>query len=386
VRHVYFDHNATSPVAPEVLPAFTAAVAEVYGNASSIHYFGQSAKQRLEAARRQVAARIGCAPQEIVFTSGGTESDNLAIFGTARRKSGCHVVTSAVEHPAVLNACARLEREGMEVTYVQVGADGIVDPDHVRAAIRPSTALVTIMHANNETGTLQPIAEIGQIAREAGILFHTDAVQTAGRIPLRVADLSVDLLSLGGHKFGAPKGIGALYVRKGVAIDPLFYGGHHERDRRAGTENVPGAVALGAAAALESDWNAIAPLRDRLEAGILERVPQCGINGSMAHRLPNTTNIRFDGIEGEAMVIALDLRGYGVSSGSACSSGAVEPSHVLLALGLSREQARSSVRFSLGPQNTVEEVDGLIEAVVESVVHLRRISPSFVDSRVVAHA
>lgn len=373
-------------MAPEVLPAFAAAVADVYGNASSIHYFGQSAKQRLEAARRQVAALIGCAAPEIVFTSGGTESDNLAIFGIAHRKPGCHIVTTAIEHPAVLNACARLEREGVAVTYLPVGSDGVVSPHDIRAAIRPTTALISVMHANNETGTLQPLAEIGAIAREAGVLFHTDAVQTAARIPLRVSDLSVDLLSIGGHKFGAPKGIGALYVKKGVVIDPILYGGHHERDRRAGTENVPAAVALGIAASLESAWSAIAPLRDRLEREILQRVPQCRINGSQVHRLPNTTNIRFDGIEGEAMVIALDLRGYGVSSGSACSSGAVEPSHVLLALGLNKEEARSSVRFSLGPGNTVDEVNGLIEAVVESVTHLRRISPAFSHDSVVAHA
>jgi cysteine desulfurase len=284
------------------------------------------------------------------------------------------VVTSAIEHPAVLNACARLEREGAAVTYLPVGRDGIISSDDVRAAIRPSTALITIMHANNETGTVQPVAEIGSIARDAGVVFHSDAVQTVGRLPLRVADLGVDLLSVSGHKFGAPKGTGALYVKKGVAIEPLLYGGHHERDRRAGTENVPGAVALGAAASLGTDWSDVAPLRDRLERGILERIPQCWVNGSRVHRLPNTTNICFEGIEGEPMVIALDLGGYGVSSGSACSSGAVEPSHVLLALGLCREDARSSVRFSLGPGNTVDEVDGLIEAVQESVAHLRRIA------------
>ncbi len=374
MQHVYFDHNATSPVAPEVLSSFTAAVAEVYGNASSIHYFGQSAKQRLEGARRQVAARLGCAAQEVVFTSGGTESDNLAIFGMARRHAGCHLITSAIEHPAILNACARLEREGVAVTYLPVGRDGMVSPGDVRAAIRPSTALITIMHANNETGTVQPVAEIGGIARDAGVVFHSDAVQTAGRLPLSVGNLGVDLLSVSGHKFGAPKGTGALYVKKGVALEPLFYGGHHERDRRAGTENVPGAVALGTATSLGTDWSDVAPLRDRLERGILERIPQCRVNGSRVHRLPNTTNICFEGIEGEAMVIALDLGGYGVSSGSACSSGAVEPSHVLLALGLSREDARSSVRFSLGPGNTADEVDGLMEAVQESVAHLRRIS------------
>jgi len=386
VRHACFDHNATGPVAPDVLRSFTEAVANIHGNASSIHFFGQAAKQRLEAARRQMAARIGCAPPEIVFTSGGTESDNLALFGIARRKPGCHIVTSAIEHPAVLSTCARLEREGVTVTCLRVGSDGIVSPDDVRKALRPATALITIMHANNETGTIQPLAGIAAVAREAGVAFHSDAVQTAGRIPLRVSDIGVDLLSVSGHKFGAPKGIGALFVKKGLTLDPVLYGGHHERARRAGTENVPGAVALGAAAVLDFDWNAINPLRDRLERGILSRVPMTAVNGSVTSRLPNTSNIRFDGIEGEAMVISLDLRGYAVSSGSACSSGAVEPSHVLLALGLRPEQARSSVRFSLGPANTAEEVDGLIEAVADSAAHLRRLSPAFRDEPVVAHA
>jgi len=380
VQHYYFDHNATAPVAPEVLRGMADTMAEVYGNASSIHYFGQAAKQRLENARRQIAARIGCDAKEIVFTSGGTESDNLAIFGVARQSRG-HVIASSIEHPAVLNACAQLEREGASVTYLPVGGDGIVDPADVRRALRPNTALITIMHANNEIGTMQPVEEIAAVARDAGVVFHSDGVQTAGRVPVRVRDLGVDLFSISGHKFGAPKGIGALYVRKGVALMPLLYGGHHERDRRAGTENVPGAAALGQAAASAYDWTSIAPLRDRLEQGIFDAVPAARINGDPVRRLPNTSNIRFDGIEGEAMVISLDLRGYAVSSGSACSSGAVEPSHVLLALGQRPEEARSSVRFSLGPGNTWEQVDGLIGAVVESVAHLRRISPA-----VVAHA
>jgi len=382
VRHFYFDHNATTPVAPEVLEDLAATLVEVCGNASSIHHFGQAAKQRLENARRQLAARIGCDAREIVFTSGGTESDNLAIFGVVRHARGPkHVITSAIEHPAVLNACAHLEREGLEqeraeVTWLPVGSDGLVRVDDVRRALRPATTLITIMHANNETGVLQPVREIAALARSAGALFHSDGVQTAGRIPVSVRELGVDLFSVSGHKFGAPKGIGALYVRKGLALEPILYGGHHERDRRAGTENVPGASAVGAAAALAFDWNGIAALRDRLEQGILRRVPDARVNGSREQRLPNTTNIRFDGIEGEAIVIALDLRGYAVSSGSACSSGAVEPSHVLLAMGLRPEDARSSVRFSLGPGNTEQEVDGLIDAVEASVAHLRRISPA----------
>jgi cysteine desulfurase len=377
VRHFYFDHNATTPVAPEVLEDLAATLAEVCGNASSIHHFGQAAKQRLENARRQVASRIGCDAREMVFTSGGTESDNLAIFGVVRHARGPkHVITSAIEHPAVLNACAHLEQENVEVTWLPVGADGLVRVDDVRRALRPATTLVTIMHANNETGVLQPVREIAALAHSAGAIFHSDGVQTAGRIPVNVRELGVDLYSVSGHKFGAPKGIGALYVRKGVTLAPILYGGHHERDRRAGTENVPGASAMGAAAALAFDWSGIAALRDRLEQGILRRVPDARVNGSREGRLPNTTNIRFDGIEGEAVAIALDLRGYAVSSGSACSSGAVEPSHVLLAMGLRPEDARSSVRFSLGPGNTEEEVDGLIDAVQASVAHLRRISPA----------
>jgi cysteine desulfurase len=381
VQHYYFDHNATTPVAPEVLRSLSEAMAEVYGNASSIHHFGQAAKQRLEAARREVSRLIGCDPREIVFTSGGTEADNLAIFGVLRKRPG-HVIASAIEHPAVLNACAQLEREGYGVSYVPVGGDGIVDPDDVRRALRNDTALITVMHANNEIGTVQPVAKIAAVAREAGVVFHSDGVQTAGRIPVNVRELGLDLLSVSGHKFGAPKGIGALYVRKGVELQPLLYGGRHERERRAGTENVPGAAAMGLAAGIAGDWNEIAALRDRLEQGVLDRVPSAGVNGDILRRLPNTTNIRFDGIEGEAMVIALDLRGYAVSSGSACSSGAVEPSHVLLAMGLSAEDARSSVRFSLGPANTREQVDGLIGAVVESVSHLRRISTAFVRGAV----
>lgn len=383
MQHVYFDHNATTPVAPEVLRDLTATLVEVSGNASSIHHFGQAAKQRLEAARREVAARIGCDPKEIVFTSGGTESDNLAIFGIGRRpilgaagRLKKHVITSTIEHPAVLNACAQLEREGAEVTYVPVDSDGIVQLAELRRALRPSTVLVTIMHANNETGAIQPVREIADLAHAGRAVFHSDGVQVAGRLPVNVRELGVDLYSISGHKFGAPKGIGALYARKGTPLEPVMLGGHHERDRRAGTENVPGASALGRAAAIGLDWSTTAPLRDRLEQGILKRVPGSAVNGSTTHRLPNTTNIRFDGVEGEAIVIALDLRGFAVSSGSACSSGAVEPSHVLLAMGLKPEEARSSVRFSLGPENTESEVDGLIEAVEASVAHLRHIAPA----------
>ena len=383
VPHIYFDHNATSPVAPEVLCELTRDLGEVYGNASSIHYFGQAARQRLEAARRQVAVLLDCDAKEIVFTSGGTEADNLAILGTVRAVNAVnkHVITSQIEHPAVLNTCSQLEREGVNVTWLGVGRDGIVDPADVRHALRPETVLISVMHSNNETGVVQPIKEIAAVGREAGVTVHTDAVQAVGRMPVDVRALGVDMLSLSGHKFGAPKGVGALYVRSGVDLAPLFHGGRHERERRAGTENVPGALALGRAATLDTAlWTSLAPLRDRLERGVLDSIPGTVINGR-GPRLANTTNIRFDGVEGEAMVISLDLRGFAVSSGSACSSGAVEPSHVLLAMAMTPEEARSSVRFSVGPGNTMAEVDALVEAVTECAAHLRRISP-----QVVAHA
>jgi len=381
VERYYFDHNATTPVSPEVIQTMLGCLAEVYGNASSIHHFGQMAKQRLEMARRQTAALVNCRPQEIVFTSGGTEADNLALFGVVRhsKRPQRHLVTTAIEHPAVLNACAQLEREGVEVTYVRVGASGVVDPDDVRRALRPSTLLVSVMHANNELGTVQPIAEIARITREAAVYLHSDGVQTLGKIPVEVHALGVDLYSMSGHKIYAPKGLGALFVRKGTRMDSILYGGHHERERRPGTENVPGAVALGCAAEVAArDLGGqpdLAALRDRLENAILAQIPHTGVNGARQLRTPNTTNIYFDGIEGEALVIALDLRGFAVSTGAACSSGAVEPSHVLTAIGLPAERARASIRFSLGRSNTREQVDALIHAVDDSVRHLRRISP-----------
>jgi cysteine desulfurase len=380
VHRYYFDHNATAPVSPEVQEAVIPCFGEVYGNASSIHYFGQMAKQRLEAARRQTAALLGCRPPEIVFTSGGTEADNLALLGATRPCAGKHVITTAIEHPAVLGACAQIEREGGDVTYLGIGAQGVVDPDDVRRALRLNTALVSVMHANNELGTVQPIADISAITRKAGVLLHSDGVQAAGRLASDVNSLGVDLYSVSGHKMYAPKGIGALYVRKGISLGPILYGGHHERDRRAGTENVPGAVGLGAAAdaalrSRDAEYARLSALRDRLEAGILARVPDAGVNGDRAARVPNTTNLYFDYLEGESLVIALDLRGFAVSSGSACSSGSVEPSHVLLAIGLAPERARASIRFSLGRSNTAEQVDALIDAVADAVAHLRKISP-----------
>ncbi len=383
----YFDHNATTPVSAAVLEVLLPALLEVYGNASSIHQDGQMARQRLEKARRQTASLLGCDPKELVFLSGGTEADNLAIFGTVRSHPAArkHVITTVIEHPAVLSSCRELEREGVQVSYVRVGPDGLVDPEDVRRALRPETVLISVMHANNELGTIQPLEQIASLARKAGVLLHADGVQAAGKIPVDVQALGVDLYSISGHKLYAPKGIGALYVKGDTKLRPIQFGGRHERERRPGTENVPGAISLGTAAEaaaidLATESARVAALRDRLEHGILARVPDTGVSGSATSKTPNTTNIYFDGLEGEALVISLDLKGFAVSSGAACSSGAVEPSHVLLAIGLSRDRARASIRFSLGRSNTVEQVDALIVAVAESAAQLRKLSPTYTAS------
>jgi cysteine desulfurase len=319
----------------------------------------------LDSARAEIARALGAAsPEEIVFTSGGTESDNLAILGTAQ---GGHVITTAIEHPAVLAAARQLA----DVTIVPVGASGVVDPDDIRRALRPDTTLISVMHVNNELGTVQPIAEIAKL----GLTMHSDGVQAFGKLAVNVQELGVAMYSISGHKVGAPKGVGALYIRKGTKLSPRQLGGRHERDRRAGTENVPGAVAFARAAKSELHVDV---LRDRLQRAILNRIPNAHVNAAGSPRAGNTTNIRFDGIDSDALLIALDLRGFAVSSGAACSSGAPEPSHVLLAIGLTREQARSSIRFSLGRTNTEEEVDALVEALVESVTHLRKLSPAYV--------
>jgi cysteine desulfurase len=381
VQRFYFDHNATTPIAPEVLETMVSCLGQVYGNASSIHYFGQSAKQRLEAARRQLATLVHANATEIVFTSGGTEADNMAVLGAVHAAGGsaAHVITTAIEHPAVLAPCAQLEREGVAVTRVRVGSSGVVNPDDIRRALRPETVLISVMHANNELGTIQPVAEIARIASDAHVLLHVDGVQALGKIPVDVDALGVDLYSMSAHKLYAPKGVGALYIRKGTKLAPVTLGGHHERDRRPGTENIPGIAAFGAAAelagrSLAAESDRISALRDRFENTVLDRIPGAGINGSRWNRTPNTSNLYFDGIDGEALVISLDLRGFAVSTGAACSSGALAPSHVLTAIGLDADRARSSMRFSLGRGNTAEQLDGLVEALTASVAHLRRIS------------
>jgi len=380
MRRVYLDNNATTPVLPDVLEAMRPYFGEHFGNASSIHHHGQETRAAVERARESVAALLGGRASEIVFTSGGTEADNLTIFGIARQ--GDHVVTSTIEHHAVLNACRHLEAQGCEVTYVPVDGRGLVDPADVKRALRPNTKLITIMFANNETGVLEPVAEIGKIAAEADIYFHTDAVQAAGKIPIHVDNIGCDLLTISGHKLHGPQGVGALYVRKGTKLEPMLYGGRHERSRRAGTENVPGIVGLGKAAELamlglgRGDDKKVAAARDRLERELLE-IEATGLNGEAAPRVPNTTNIYFDGIEGEALVIALDLKGLAVSTGAACSSGAIEPSHVLIAMGLRSERAKASIRFSLGKQNTPEDVDFALGLIPETAARLRALSPVY---------
>jgi cysteine desulfurase len=377
MRRVYLDNNATTPVLPTVLDAMRPYFEERFGNASSIHHHGQETRAAVEHARESVASLLNCRAAEVVFTSGGTEADNLAIFGLAR--PGDHLITSTVEHHAVLNASKHLQVTGCEVTFVPVDGRGLVDPDDIRRALRPNTRLITIMMANNETGVLQPVEEIGKIAAEADVYFHTDGVQAAGKVAIDVKKIGCDLLSISGHKMHAQQGIGALFVKKGTILTPMLYGGSHERSRRAGTENVPGIVGLGKAAELAqtADLATMAGLRDRLQSGILNSVEACGVNGDGAPRVPNTTNIYFDYIEGEALVIALDLKGLAISTGAACSSGAIEPSHVLTAMGLSPERARASIRFSLGKQNTSDDVDFALELIPATVARLREISPVY---------
>jgi cysteine desulfurase len=379
MRRIYFDNNATTPLLSEVFEAMKPYLLESFGNASSVHGQGQQARAAVENAREQVAGLLGARASEIVFTSGGTEGDNLALFGMVG--PGDHVISSTIEHHAVLNGCKRLEELGVAVSCVGCGADGVVRPEDVRAALRPETKLISVMMANNETGALQKVQEIGAIAREADVYFHTDAVQAAGKVAIDVERIGCDLLTVAAHKMHGPQGVGALFVRRGTLLKAMQVGGRHERGRRAGTENLAGIVGFGKAAELATEWLAdggverMAGLRDRLEQGICAAVPGARVNCVEAARVPNTSNILFEGIEGEGFVIAMDLKGSSVSTGAACSSGAIEPSHVLTAMGLGGDPARGSIRFSLGKQNTAEEVDFVLGLVPEVVGKLRELSP-----------
>lgn len=380
-KRIYLDYNATTPLHPEVLEAMLPFLKEVHGNPSSIHGFGQEARKGLEEAREKVAKLIGVSPGEIVFTSGGTEADNLAIQGVAfsQRHKGRHIITSSVEHHAVLRTCRYLEHEGFRVTYLAVDGLGQIDPDDVKHALTPETILITLMHSNNEVGTIEPIEEVGKIAASHGILFHTDAVQSIGKVAVDAREISVDLLSMSGHKLYGPKGVGALYVRDGVKLSPLLYGGHHEGNRRAGTENLPGIVAFGKAAELASSslrlrHEAMRTLRDYFWDRIREEIPRVHLHGHPNRRLPNTLHVSFESVLAESLLIQLDLSGIAASAGSACTSGAMEVSHVLTAMGVPRSIAQGGVRFSLGPETTREEIDHTVSVLKAIVNRLRFVS------------
>jgi cysteine desulfurase len=384
MRRVYLDHNATTPVHPEVLDAMLPYYKEKFGNASSIHAFGREVKTVLEDSRERVAELINAAPSEIYFTSGGTESDNLAIKGTAsaNRKKRKHIITSQIEHPAVLESCKFLEKEGFQVTYLPVDRQGLIDPDDLEKALRKDAILVSIMHGNNEVGTIQPIEELCKITKEKGVYFHTDAVQTVGKIPVDVRRLNVDMLSISGHKIYGPKGVGAIYIRKGTRIAAWSHGGHHERSRRAGTENVPGIVGLAKAVEIaRRDMNEQSRhLRNLTEAfyrKLTQTIPDVFLNGHLEKRIPNTLSLSFKAVEGESVILSLDLKGVAVSTGSACASGSLEPSHVLSAMGIAPEIAQAAIRFSFGRENTMEDVDYVVGILPEIVSRLRAISPLY---------
>lgn len=383
-RFIYFDHAATTSVKPEVLEAMLPYFTEKFGNASSIYSLGRESKKAIEEARDKVSTAIGAQPKELFFTGSGTEADNWAIKGVAyaNKAKGNHIITSAIEHPAVLHTCQMLESEGFEVTYLPVDKDGLLTPDQVRNAIKKETILITIMFANNEIGTIQPIAEIGKVAKEKGVYFHTDAVQAVGNIPIDVGNMNIDLLSLSSHKFYGPKGVGALYIRKGVKISSFVHGGHQERGRRASTENVPGIIGLGKAIEMATNnidnYNKkLVALRDRTIQEISNRIPFIKLNGHPTHRLPGNVNFSFEFIEGESLLLMLDMKGIAASSGSACTSGSLDPSHVLLAIGLPHEIAHGSLRISLGDENTDEDVDYLLEVLPMIVGRLREMSPLY---------
>jgi cysteine desulfurase len=379
-ERIYLDNSATTRVDDLVLEAMLPCFRENYGNASSVHIFGQEARACVETARRSIAELLSADTREIVFTSGGTESDNAALWGIFRSgyRPGNHIITTKIEHPAILATCKALESAGAEVSYIPVDASGRVDPRAIDSAVRETTLLISVMHANNETGVIQPIEEISELARRHGVLVHTDAVQSAGKIPVNVRELGVDLLSMSGHKIHGPKGVGVLYIRKGLKLVPFMTGGSHERKRRAGTENVPAIAGIGAASRLARErlpemQTRISALRDRLENQILARIAGTRVNGQ-AYRLPNITNLSFEGLDGEGAVIALDLEGVAVSTGSACSSGALDPSHVLMAMGLRPEVVQGSLRFSLCYHNTDDEIDRAFQILVSVVQRLRKLS------------
>jgi cysteine desulfurase len=383
---IYLDYNATTPVDPSVFEAMLPFFSSEFGNAASIHTTGQKARSAVETAREQVSALINAHPQEIIFTSGGTESDNHAIFGMfdPLNYAGSNLISTVIEHEAVLNTCQSLAARGVTVAYLAANREGQIDAQHLRDLLHeiPDTNLVSVMYANNELGTVQPLEEIGRIASKADVYFHTDAVQSAGKIPIDVNALQVDLLSLSAHKIYGPKGVGALYIRSGTPVRQFLFGGHHQRGARPGTENVAGIVGFGkaaelSAASLAHDAARISALRGDLERGLLQRVPQSRVNAALAPRIPNTTNILYPGVDGEALLIALDLKGLSCSTGSACSSGAVEPSHVLTAIGLTPAEARSSLRFSLGRYTTRQEIDAALLAIPQAVEQLREISPNY---------
>ncbi len=384
MRRIYLDYNATTPLHPGVLEAVLPYYKSIFGNASTIYSFGQEARKAIDDAREALAYLIGADPREIVFTSGGTEADNLALKGVASalKGKGGHIITSSIEHHAVLFACKYLEKMGKKITYLPVDRYGWLDPDRVKEAINNETILISIIHANNEIGTIEPIAEIGKIARECGVYFHTDAVQTVGKIPINVNESGIDLLSLSAHKLYGPKGIGALYIRKGTKIYPLIHGGEQERKRRAGTENVPGIVGLGEASKIagkemRQEYSHVKKLRDKLENKIKDNIDHIRFNGHPTKRLPNTSNVSFEFIEGESLVLNLDLKGIAASTGSACASGSLEPSHVLSAIGVPPAIAQGSIRFSLGRENKEEDIDYTVENLVEIVGRLREMSPLF---------
>jgi len=387
-RRVYMDHSATTPVRPEVVEAMMPYFGESFGNASSVHGFGQEGRSAVESAREKVASLIGADPEEIIFTSGGTESDNLAIVGTANAqvKKGRHVITSAIEHHAVLNTCTALAKAGFEATVLPVDGGGLVDPEELARSLRPDTVLVSVMTANNEVGVIEPVAELAAIAHRAGAAFHTDAVQAAGKVPLKVDELDVDLLTISAHKFYGPKGIGALYRRKGTRILPIMRGGHHERKLRPGTENVPGIVGMAAALELACgemprEMERLRGLRDRLQVGIMNGIADVRLNGDPDHRLPHLLNVSIIGAEGESILLSLDAYGIACSTGSACTSGSLEPSHVLIAMGIPPEIAHGSLRFSLGRMNTGEDVDYVLEVLPTVVGRLREMSPTYKKAR-----